>query len=66
VLVELRLVEQRYKAVLEVLEGAQVTDVARRDGVARRTVHDWLCRYGDHGLADLADRSSRPATCPTR
>jgi transposase InsO family protein len=64
VLVELRLVEQRYKAVLEVLEGAQVTDVARRYGVARQTVHDWLRRYGDHGLAGLADRSSRPESCP--
>jgi hypothetical protein len=35
-LVELRLVEQRYQAVLEVLEGAAVTDVARRFGVARQ------------------------------
>ena len=35
-LVELRLVEQRYQAVLEVLhDGATVTDVARRYGVAR-------------------------------
>jgi len=32
VLVELGLVEQRYKAVIEVLDGAvSVTDVARRD-----------------------------------
>ncbi len=29
-LVELKLVEQRYQAVHEVLEGASVTDVARR------------------------------------
>jgi transposase len=67
VLVELRLVEQCYKAVLEGLEGAQVTDVSRRYGVARQTVHDWLHRYGDHGLAGLAglaDRSSRPSRCP--
>lgn len=34
VLVELGLVEQRYQAVLEVLEGAAVVDVARRFGVA--------------------------------
>ena len=39
VLVELGLVEQRYKAVLEVLDGRIVTDVARRYGVARQTVH---------------------------
>jgi transposase-like protein len=65
VLVELGLVEQRYRAVLEVLEGASVTDVARRYGVARQTVHDWLLRYAnDGGLGGLADRSSRPElTC---
>jgi DNA invertase Pin-like site-specific DNA recombinase len=46
VLVELGLVEQRYKAVPEVLEGAaSVTDVARRYGVGRQTVHKWLTRY---------------------
>src|SRR5581483_9895627 len=63
-LVELRLVEQRYQAVLEVLEGATVTDVARRHGVARQTVHVWLTRYAAHGLAGLADASSRPGSCP--
>src|SRR5581483_4239058 len=63
-LVELRLVEQRYQAVLEVLEGAAVTDVARRYGVARQTVHVWLRRYGARGLAGLADASSRPDSCP--
>ena len=63
-LVELRLVEQRYQAVLEVLEGASVTDVARRFGVARQTVHVWLRRYAARGLAGLADVSSRPGSCP--
>ena len=64
-LVELGLVEQRYKAVLEVLnDGATVTDVARRYGVVRQTVHTWLRAYAAHGLAGLADGSSRPATCP--
>jgi transposase InsO family protein len=65
VLVELGLVEQRYKAVLEVLnDGATVTDVARRYGVVRQTVHVWLRAYASHGLAGLVDGSSRPATCP--
>ena len=65
-LVELGVVEQRYRAVREVLdEGASVTDVARRYGVARQTVHGWLRRYAnDGGLAGLADRSSRPESCP--
>jgi transposase InsO family protein len=65
VLVELGLVEQRYQAVLEVLnDGATVTDVARRDGVARQTVHDWLRRYAAEGLRGLADGSPRPLSCP--
>jgi transposase InsO family protein len=66
VLVELGVVEQRYRAVLEVLEeGVPVTEVARRYGVARQTVHEWLARYAsDGGLAGLADRSSRPGSCP--
>jgi transposase InsO family protein len=66
VLVELGVVEQRYQAVLEVLdEGVPVTVVARRYGVARQTVHEWLSRYANEGgLGALADRSSRPASCP--
>ncbi len=63
-LVELGVVEQRYQAVLEVLQGAAVTDVARRYGVARQTVHGWLRRYATDGLAGLVDRSSRPESCP--
>jgi transposase InsO family protein len=63
VLVELGVVEQRYRAVLEVLEeGVPVTAVARRYGVARQTVREWLWRYANEG--GLADRSSRPASCP--
>ena len=63
-LVELGLVEQRYKAVREVLDGATVIDVARRNGVVRQTVHDWLRRYGAGGLAALVDSSSKPQSCP--
>jgi Homeodomain-like domain len=64
-LVELGLVEQRFQAVLEVLnDGATVTDVARRYGVARQTVHEWLRKYAARGLGGLADRSSRPLSCP--
>jgi transposase InsO family protein len=63
-LVELGLVEQRYKAVLEVLDGASVTDVARRNGVSRQTVHTWLRRYSSQGMAGLVDRSTLPEHCP--
>ena len=49
-LVELNVVEQRYQAVLDVLAGSTVTEVARRFGVARQTVHEWLRRYARDGL----------------
>src|SRR3712207_8848534 len=64
-LVELRVAEQRYRAVWEVLEGASVTAVARRFKVSRQSVHAWLRRYAaDGGLGGLGDRSSRPHGCP--
>ena len=57
--------EQRYRAVLEVLDGATVTLVAQRYGVTRQTVHAWLRRYAaDGGVVNLDDRSSRPWSCP--
>jgi transposase len=60
VLVELKLVEQRYRAVIDVLDGMSVTDVAARNGVTRQTVHAWLRRYSEDGMAGLADKSSKP------
>lgn len=63
-LVELGLVEQRLKAVHEVLDGAPVVDVAQGFGVARQTVHVWLKNYATHGMAGLVDKSSRPESCP--
>ena len=63
-LVELSMVEQRYDAVREVLDGASVKDTATRYGVDRRTLHRWLVRYAGDGLAALADKSSKPDRCP--
>jgi transposase InsO family protein len=63
-LAELSVVEQRYLAVREALDGAKITDVATRYGVDRRTVHRWLVRYANEGMGALADRSSRPDRCP--
>ncbi len=64
-LVELGLVEQRLQAVHEVLDGASVTDVAKRNGVTRQTVHCWLRRYANRGgVAGLVDKRSKPDSCP--
>ncbi|WP_435229899.1 IS481 family transposase, partial [Streptomyces sp. Tue6028] len=57
-------VEQRYRAVLAVLAGATVTEVAAQLGVSRQTVSGWKSRYAASGLAGLADRSRRPVSCP--
>ena len=63
-LVELSIMEQRYHAVMEVVSGAPVTEVARRYGVSRQAVHGWLSRYEHGGLAGLADHSHRPRFQP--
>ena len=54
---ELSVTEQRYRAVLEVLAGVPVTEVAERYGVSRQSVYAWLGRYRDEGPPGLADRS---------
>jgi transposase InsO family protein len=62
---EMSVAEQRYQAVLAVIgEGATVTEVAARFGVARKTLHGWLSRYEIGGLENLVDRSHRPRSCP--
>ena len=64
-LVELSVMEQRYQAVLAVVQdGWRVVEVARRVGVSRQTVHAWIARYEEGGLTALADHSHRPASCP--
>ena len=57
--------EQRYQAVLAVVQdGWKIVEVADRLGVSRQTVHRWIARYEQDGLASLADHSHRPASCP--
>ena len=63
-LVEVSVVEQRYRAVLEVKAGVPVTEAAARAGVSRQSVHAWVRRYEQGGLGALADRPKRPDTCP--
>ena len=53
-LVELSVMEQRYQAVLAVVQdGWKVVEVARRMGVSRQTVHAWIARYQVGGLPAL-------------
>jgi transposase-like protein len=60
VLVELSVMEQRYQAVLAVVQdGWKVVEVAERLGVSRQAVHNWIVRYEHGGLIALTDRSRR-------
>ena len=61
---ELNVVEQRYRAVLEVLSGIPVIEVAERYGVARQTVHRWMSRHRADGVTGLVDRSHAPKRHP--
>ena len=57
--------EQKYQAVIAVLaDGRSVSEVARQWGVSRQSVHAWLRRYEESGLAGLEPRSTRPGSCP--
>jgi transposase InsO family protein len=62
-LVDMSKVEQRYRAVLAVQAGDRVSEVAWRLGVSRQSVHTWVARYAESGLAGLDDRSRRPESC---
>jgi transposase InsO family protein len=63
-LVEISVMEQRYQAVMAVVQdGWKVTEVADRLGVSRQAVHKWIARYEAGGLPALADRSHRPQSC---
>jgi transposase len=50
-LVDLSVVEQRYRAVLAVERGEPKIVVAAQFGVSRQTLHTWLTRYARDGLA---------------
>jgi transposase len=63
-LVELSIMEQRYQAIMAVIQdGWKVTEVADRLSVTRQAVHKWIARYKAGGLPALADRSHRPNGC---
>ncbi len=63
-LVVMNVIEQRYRAVMEVIDdGATIKDVAARYGVSRRTLHRWLVRYANEGMGALADQSTKPDRC---
>src|SRR5579863_5331669 len=59
-------VEHRYRAVMEVLDGSPVSEVAVRYGGSRQSVYAWRDRYAAGGIDGLRDVSRRPRTSPSR
>ena len=55
------LVEQRYRAVLEFLDGSPVSEVAVRYGVSRQSVYTWKARHAAAGIDGLREAARRPA-----
>jgi hypothetical protein len=59
-------VEHRYRAVVEVLDGSPVSEVAVRYGVSRQSVYTWRDWYAARGIDELRDASRRLRTSPSR
>lgn len=57
---ELNVVEQTYCAVLEVLSGIPVIEVAERYGVARQTIRRWMPRYRLDEIAGFSGSLTSP------
>jgi transposase InsO family protein len=63
-----RLTEHGRRLIVERVldQGRRRSHVAAEMGVSRQCVSHWIGRYLAEGDAGLADRSSRPRSCPTR
>jgi transposase InsO family protein len=56
--------EGRLRLCERIADGWSVAETARSMNVSRQCAHKWWRRYQDEGVAGLADRSSRPHSCP--
>lgn len=54
----------RLTLVTRIESGRAVAHVAAEMGVSRPTAYKWWRRWRDEGIEGLADRSSRPYSCP--
>lgn len=58
--------EHRYRAVLELRDGASASEVARRYGTSRQSIYNWKARFDRDGLRGLREQSRRPHHSPRR
>ena len=62
---ETLLMDQRVQFIADYQRDVfDVTELARRYGISRKTAYKWIARYDVGGPAGLVDRSRRPAQCP--
>ena len=57
---ECSVMEERFRFVLRLLEGEDMSSVCREFGISRKTGYKIFERYKDQGLESLSDRSRRP------
>ena len=62
---ETLLMDQRVQFIADYqLDVFDVAELARHDGISRKTAYKWIDRYDVGGPAGLVDQSRRPAHCP--
>ena len=62
---EIHVVDERKRFIDDVHRSVRsFTAVCERYGISRNTGYTWLGRWRKHGPRGLADRSSRPKSCP--
>jgi transposase InsO family protein len=61
---ETRVMDLRVQLLQEYDEGETVSALAEAYGVSRKTVHKWINRREEEGVAGLQDRSRAPHTSP--
>jgi transposase len=52
--------EERFRFVLRLLEGEEMSSLCREFGISRKTGYKIFERYKDERLESLSDRSRRP------
>jgi len=57
---ECSVIEERFRFVLRLMEGEEMSSLCREFGISRKTGYKIFDRYKDQGLGSLSDRSRRP------
>lgn len=64
--IELKPMDLKIQLISDWKEGASKTDLSKKYGISRKTVHKWLTRYEHSGIDGLKDQTRAPIHCPGR